>query len=495
MSSRFLAANEHPQQPRLAYFITRTNGFTVPLTPIDELPYSVQIEGVTRNMSPEQTFGMQFIGTFPYSGMLFRSKLEAVEMQRTSSQPSTPVHQQKYSNGKRYMAPDAFARQTTNNARHFSHNLGVSRSPVSTSTDDSHAASASTHRRAESTPTRPLTDPQAFIDAIVSSKLGAEAAARVGYVSKSASPTLAPPSGKVPDPNNKTHCTHWLRTGECDYTQQGCMYKHEKPNDKVLKELSFRSTPRWYLEKGQTVKLNGERPIVGSLVRSRDWLRKASVATTDSEGSEAGSGMSERDGKGVQVPVNNVAAQKMVINLKKPSQQQETTPTAMNIATAMTGVTKFAMTTDTGNLVDFDSCKPSSSSADAASTAPASIKSSTSVSPSRSKTSCSSSSSSAQKPKKEFSIPKGESSTKHLADHAFRQRRSNNRRSKPSEAHIASLEKQIQQESTSNRSSGVRATGGLMVSRHAPAQKQSARTSMGPRVRKPALQCVEISQM
>ena len=46
----------------------------------------------------------------------------------------------------------------------------------------------------------------------------------------------------------KIYCTHWLRTGECDFTQQGCMYKHEMPDDATLAALNFRGVPRWYRE-------------------------------------------------------------------------------------------------------------------------------------------------------------------------------------------------------------------------------------------------------
>ncbi len=45
----------------------------------------------------------------------------------------------------------------------------------------------------------------------------------------------------------KIYCNYWLRKGECDYTQQGCMYKHEMPLDKAtLASLGLREVPRWY---------------------------------------------------------------------------------------------------------------------------------------------------------------------------------------------------------------------------------------------------------
>jgi hypothetical protein len=58
-----------------------------------------------------------------------------------------------------------------------------------------------------------------------------------------------PPSGIMPDPSKKVYCNHWIRTGECDYTVPGCRYKHEMPPIDKLRELGYRSEPRWYKDK------------------------------------------------------------------------------------------------------------------------------------------------------------------------------------------------------------------------------------------------------
>ncbi|KAF2861295.1 hypothetical protein K470DRAFT_269922 [Piedraia hortae CBS 480.64] len=57
-----------------------------------------------------------------------------------------------------------------------------------------------------------------------------------------------PPSGTQPDQNKKEYCTYWIRTGECDYMQQGCLYKHEMPDKATLDKIGFRSVPRWWRE-------------------------------------------------------------------------------------------------------------------------------------------------------------------------------------------------------------------------------------------------------
>ncbi|RMD41002.1 hypothetical protein DV735_g4106, partial [Chaetothyriales sp. CBS 134920] len=53
-----------------------------------------------------------------------------------------------------------------------------------------------------------------------------------------------------PAPGVKEYCSYWLRNGECDYSQQGCLYKHEMPFDQAtLERVGLRDIPRWYREK------------------------------------------------------------------------------------------------------------------------------------------------------------------------------------------------------------------------------------------------------
>ena len=52
----------------------------------------------------------------------------------------------------------------------------------------------------------------------------------------------------------KIYCNYWLRKGECDYIQQGCLYKHEMPLDKAtLASLGLREVPRWYREQRASI--------------------------------------------------------------------------------------------------------------------------------------------------------------------------------------------------------------------------------------------------
>lgn len=58
-----------------------------------------------------------------------------------------------------------------------------------------------------------------------------------------------PPSGQEPNLGLKRYCTYWIRKGECDYMQQGCMYKHEMPDRTTLEGLGFIRLPVWWQEK------------------------------------------------------------------------------------------------------------------------------------------------------------------------------------------------------------------------------------------------------
>jgi hypothetical protein len=70
-----------------------------------------------------------------------------------------------------------------------------------------------------------------------------------------------PPSGIVPDASKKQYCSHWIRTGECDYTQVGCVFKHEMPDPETLRRIGFTKYPHWWLNtQPSTVAAGGRNP-------------------------------------------------------------------------------------------------------------------------------------------------------------------------------------------------------------------------------------------
>ena len=82
-------------------------------------------------------------------------------------------------------------------------------------------------------------------------------------------------SGIQPDARKKEYCSYWIRTGECDYTQQGCRYKHEMPDLQVLNSIGFRDYPYWWKQRLLKRPL---RPLSNS-------LRKILSQQSDSDGS------------------------------------------------------------------------------------------------------------------------------------------------------------------------------------------------------------------
>ena len=95
--------------------------------------------------------------------------------------------------------------------------------------------------------------------------------------------------------SDKIYCTYWIRTGECDFEQQGCVYKHEMPDRNTLAKIGFRDIPRWWLEQNITsrrsqIALKNSKPkpvhrAPATLSRPERQLAKASNSTSQSPGS------------------------------------------------------------------------------------------------------------------------------------------------------------------------------------------------------------------
>ena len=46
----------------------------------------------------------------------------------------------------------------------------------------------------------------------------------------------------------KKYCTYWIRTGNCDYVQEGCKYLHIIPDEETRQNIGIRDMPRWAKE-------------------------------------------------------------------------------------------------------------------------------------------------------------------------------------------------------------------------------------------------------
>ncbi|KAE8349868.1 hypothetical protein BDV28DRAFT_151486 [Aspergillus coremiiformis] len=195
-----------PLRPQ--FFCTRPNGTLTPLIAVDELPSHLSIRGVPRTLSANETQGMTSLGTvnpraqaYVIDGLVSSSTratagprsrdfdLQA-SLMRLVSDENVPASQR--------LAVNALLQQ------------GISQNWFMTNTSTSGWLVPSGSGGTNSG----------------SSRQGAH------FNSK------------------KEFCSYWIRHGECDYQQQGCLYKHEMPNDlPTLEKLGLRDIPRWYREK------------------------------------------------------------------------------------------------------------------------------------------------------------------------------------------------------------------------------------------------------
>ncbi|MCJ1228859.1 hypothetical protein MMC12_005522 [Toensbergia leucococca] len=197
--------------PRPRYFITRSDGTLSPLIAVDELPSSVRIVGVPAILSPAETQGMMSLGVENHSQHHYT--VESLEMSlfaKPSAVEAAAISSPALSD-QNYKAPDTKLLQK----------------PVVPDVE-----------RVESwrQNVKSIDETQAKIDAVV-------AASEVTETSPASRTKNAATPGTF---GKKVYCTHWIRWGECDYTQQGCLYKHEMPDEETLSNIGIRGTPRWY---------------------------------------------------------------------------------------------------------------------------------------------------------------------------------------------------------------------------------------------------------
>ncbi|EGE80430.1 C-x8-C-x5-C-x3-H zinc finger protein [Blastomyces dermatitidis ATCC 18188] len=77
----------------------------------------------------------------------------------------------------------------------------------------------------------------------------------------------------------KEYCSYWIRRGECDYAQQGCLYKHDMPRDaETLGRLGLRDIPRWYREKYKVKSIVGSDGNDSRTIAGRSWRQTGPMA-------------------------------------------------------------------------------------------------------------------------------------------------------------------------------------------------------------------------
>ncbi|KAL8829000.1 MAG: hypothetical protein Q9191_002265 [Dirinaria sp. TL-2023a] len=240
--------------PRPQYFVAREEGTLTPLIAVDELPPTVHIAGVPAKITHADTQNMISLGVKERSSQRY-----VVSM--TDQAPRTPAKSaaapldgeiksstaenggaakpsvEKWRRGVKTKAPVQVETPRTN---------GEKESETSEEVDEDMNAD---HPKSKS----PREAPR-FTTAIPS-QAGAAGAGTKGTLGR------------------KLYCTHWIRWGECDYTQQGCLYKHEMPDEKTLNEIGIATYPRWYRI------ANPEK--FGGITEVPEWHRRPGPAPTD----------------------------------------------------------------------------------------------------------------------------------------------------------------------------------------------------------------------
>ncbi|KAI9881564.1 MAG: hypothetical protein M1830_000128 [Pleopsidium flavum] len=225
------------------FFVSRTDGTKTPLIAVDELPSNIRLLGVARTITDAQTQGMISLGVLPSSKRCY--VVEDEDASSTSSSSFGPARQlesgvQPMPAITGFQAPDSgLDRMTGLSSAHEEASKAEKNRDLALIPHSGNAGSIASWRR----PGDRDDETQAIIDAVVSASVGSP---RHHDSQISVHPA---PSGIPPGQGKKVYCTYWIRKGECDYTQQGCMYKHAMPLDKeTLASLGLREVPRWYRE-------------------------------------------------------------------------------------------------------------------------------------------------------------------------------------------------------------------------------------------------------
>ncbi|KAL2835203.1 hypothetical protein BDW59DRAFT_156023 [Aspergillus cavernicola] len=217
--------------PRPRFFCTRPNGTVTPLIAVDELPTHISIRGIPRVLSFNDTEGMTSLGTVSPRGHFY------------TVEGTTPAVSRPSSTG-------AMSHRTR------SHDLHTSLMRLLAD---------------ENIPS----NQRLALNALL--QQGVPQTWHVNSAPTPATGWLVPNSGSSPgspSARQKEYCSYWIRHGECDYQQQGCLYKHEMPQEKsMLEKLGLRDIPRWYREKYNVSSLgpNGHGHLRSHIGNSHAW--------------------------------------------------------------------------------------------------------------------------------------------------------------------------------------------------------------------------------
>jgi len=239
--------------PRPLYFISRGNGILTPLIAADELPQFLKIVGVPATIAMAETANMVCLGERYHSGNFY-----AVQLTGSSPIDSLEKLSAKATGVEATLRPAAnhppMGRFHTPGGEMLAGKIGISgpndienwRQGVQTVNNTQvyiiHLLPKERIFCAKNY--------KAVIDSVVAAN---EQHIAPGQERSPPAPTAtSPPRTQATAASGiygkKIYCTYYLKTGDCHYQQQGCLYKHEMPDQKTLNDIGIRTRPDWHIK-------------------------------------------------------------------------------------------------------------------------------------------------------------------------------------------------------------------------------------------------------
>lgn len=218
-----------PLKPQ--FFVLRPNGIQVPLIAMDEVPTNVIVHGVPRILNAEDTAGMISIGEhnsrhLHYDVEFAGSKNSPFEYRPSRSIQSSPAP----SSVTTKQIPNGLTMDEGYPAPPKTYGIQVQQPSTPPSSSAAGSLRSTPARRKSVSTVSADTEPPACPS---------------GWQAAGAAPSQYSVSEAAL--GRKVYCSYWLRRGECDYAQQGCIYKHEMPKDlATLQICGLRDWPQWY---------------------------------------------------------------------------------------------------------------------------------------------------------------------------------------------------------------------------------------------------------
>ena len=266
--------------PRPGYFVARADGTLTPMIAVDELPSSINILGVPATITPAGTQNMVSLGLKERSSQPYVVQF-AEDIQITSDTEKNPSNKELVEGKEVVKEPERAEniRAEEKGIDELKANVEGKQAQEMDAPVVQQVGSwrAKAHKDNEVDGNRPTvaTAPEE----IKNKEDNTSSAETTSKIAPDSPPTNLPSKaayggmGTTGTLGKKVYCTHWIRWGECDYTQQGCLYKHEMPDERKLQEIGIATYPRWY-RIANPEKFNGETegPV---------WHRRPGPAPTD----------------------------------------------------------------------------------------------------------------------------------------------------------------------------------------------------------------------